>query len=251
MTLSLVRGFHVVVAAASLLLINSSGALAASFSAGPISDISSACSGRTRRWSRPSIPRVATSTRCGWAARASASPARPTAATLRARRSRCPDRAPACVGPGHRGRAGWHRLRGVHGHQEQLHLPVVDASFDHGATVPAGELAAPAQDQKNWGDRDFIAVGPGRQRLSHLGLRAERRGRDVHLRAGGSCSFAAGDLNVVIQKSTDGGRSWGPMFQSARLPGERRRQRADAGRAERPDRRALPGLPVPTRRPTP
>jgi hypothetical protein len=28
---------------------------------------------------------------------------------------------------------------------------------------------------------------------------------------GGSCAFATGDLNVVIQKSTDYGRTWGPM----------------------------------------
>ena len=28
----------------------------------------------------------------------------------------------------------------------------------------------------------------------------------------GSCAFATGDLNVVIQKSTDGGKTWGPII---------------------------------------
>ena len=37
--------------------------------------------------------------------------------------------------------------------------PVVAASFDHGATFPHLTSLTPP-DAKNWGDRDFIAVGP-------------------------------------------------------------------------------------------
>jgi hypothetical protein len=29
---------------------------------------------------------------------------------------------------------------------------------------------------------------------------------------GGSCAFATGDLNAVVQKSTDGGKTWGPII---------------------------------------
>jgi len=37
--------------------------------------------------------------------------------------------------------------------------PIVAASFDHGATFSQVTSLAPP-DAKNWGDRDFIAVGP-------------------------------------------------------------------------------------------
>src|SRR6266849_3115141 len=39
------------------------------------------------------------------------------------------------------------------------YYPVVDASFDHGATFAQSSSLIPP-DAKNWGDRDFIAVGP-------------------------------------------------------------------------------------------
>jgi hypothetical protein len=39
------------------------------------------------------------------------------------------------------------------------YYPVVDASFDHGATFTQSSSLIPP-DPKTWGDRDFIAVGP-------------------------------------------------------------------------------------------
>ncbi|HYZ57421.1 MAG TPA: sialidase family protein [Streptosporangiaceae bacterium] len=88
--------------------------------------------------------------------------------------------------------------------------PIVAASFDHGATFPqVSSLVPPVKG--NWGDRDFIAAG---------------RNGDVYLTwdygpsaakvkflcsSGGSCAFSAGDLNAVIQKSIDGGKTWGPI----------------------------------------
>ena len=43
--------------------------------------------------------------------------------------------------------------------------------------------------------------------------------------AGGSCGFATGDLNVVMQRSTDGGRPGAHIARQPGLPGQRRRQR--------------------------
>ena len=88
--------------------------------------------------------------------------------------------------------------------------PVVDASFDHGATFPQVSADLPAQ-QGNWGDRDFIAVsstgtvyvtwdyGPSAAEIKLL------------CSPTGSCAYSAGDFNAVIQKSADGGKTWGPI----------------------------------------
>jgi hypothetical protein len=86
--------------------------------------------------------------------------------------------------------------------------PVIAKSFDHGATFPqvSADLSPHAGD---WGDRDFIAVsktgtvyvtwdyGPSAAEIKLL------------CSPNGSCAYAAGDFNAVIQKSTDGGKTWG------------------------------------------
>src|SRR5579859_2549011 len=88
--------------------------------------------------------------------------------------------------------------------------PVVAASFDHGATFSQVSSLLPP-DAKNWGDRDFIAVAPDGTvyltwdygpSVSQLTLVCARIG---------SCSFATGELNAVVESSTDGGRTFGPM----------------------------------------
>src|SRR5205823_461396 len=68
-----------------------------------------------------------------------------------------------------------------------------------------------AEVEQNWGDRVFIAVGldgavyvtwdygPSRKTVTYL------------CDPSGSCGFATGQLNVVMQKSTDRGKSFGPM----------------------------------------
>jgi hypothetical protein len=88
--------------------------------------------------------------------------------------------------------------------------PVVDASFDHGVTFPQQASLVPP-DAKNWGDRDFIAVGPDGTVYVTWDYGPERTSLSYICSASGSCAFATGDLNVVIQKSTDGGRTFGPM----------------------------------------
>ncbi len=97
-------------------------------------------------------------------------------------------------------------------HQAGHHMyPVVDASFDHGVSFPQVSPLLPAKNG-NWGDRDFIAVsrtgtvyvtwdyGPSAALVKFLCSR------------GGSCAFKAGDVNTVIQRSTDGGKTWGPII---------------------------------------
>jgi hypothetical protein len=97
-------------------------------------------------------------------------------------------------------------------HQANGHMyPVVDASADHGASFPQVSPLLPAQ-RGNWGDRDFIAVskagmvyvtwdyGPSAALVKFL------------CPPNGSCAFKAGDVNTVIQRSTDGGKTWGPII---------------------------------------
>jgi hypothetical protein len=90
------------------------------------------------------------------------------------------------------------------------YYPVVAASTDHGSSFSqVTSLLPPAA--KNWGDRDFIAVGPDGAVYLTWDYGPERTSISYVCNAAGSCSFASGDLNVVIQKSTDGGKTFGPM----------------------------------------
>src|SRR5690349_81393 len=88
--------------------------------------------------------------------------------------------------------------------------PRVAASFDHGVTFPqVTDLVPP--DARNWGDRDFIAVGRDGTLYLTWDYGPERSSVTFLCASNGSCGFATGDLNVVMQKSTDRGRSFGPM----------------------------------------
>jgi hypothetical protein len=88
--------------------------------------------------------------------------------------------------------------------------PVVDASFDHGQTFTQSSSLIPP-DQKNWGDRDFIAVGPDGTIYVTWDYGPNRTSVTFVCASNGSCSFSTGDLNVVMQKSTDGGKTWSTM----------------------------------------
>src|SRR2546430_15238622 len=88
--------------------------------------------------------------------------------------------------------------------------PIVAASFDHGATfVQVTSLVPP--DAKNWGDRDFIAVGPDGAVYVTWDYGPERTSVTTICATNGSCAFATGDLNVVMQRSTDRGKTFSPM----------------------------------------
>src|SRR5229473_1712073 len=90
------------------------------------------------------------------------------------------------------------------------YYPVVDASFDHGVTFPQSSSLIPP-DAKNWGDRDFIAVGPDGTVYVTWDYGPERTSITYICASNGSCAFATGDLNVVMQKSADGGQTWSTM----------------------------------------
>ncbi len=84
--------------------------------------------------------------------------------------------------------------------------PVVDISTDHGATFHVHALGTPHRG--NFGDRDFIAVGPRGQIYVTWDYAPDAKRVKTVCFTGGSCSFKAGDLNAVVQRSTDGGRTW-------------------------------------------
>ena len=89
-------------------------------------------------------------------------------------------------------------------------FPVVEASFNHGRTFPQ-VTALVARKRNNWGDRDFIAVGPDGSVYLTWDYGPSAKAVTYICSKGGSCAFATGDLNVVMQKSADGGKSWGPI----------------------------------------
>ena len=88
--------------------------------------------------------------------------------------------------------------------------PIVAASFDHGATFAQVSSLFPP-DHKNWGDREFLAVGPDGSVYLTWDYGPQRTSVTFICAASGSCAFATGDLNVVIQKSADKGKTWGAM----------------------------------------
>jgi hypothetical protein len=90
------------------------------------------------------------------------------------------------------------------------YYPVVDASFDHGTSFTQSSSLVPP-DAKNWGDRDFIVVGPDGTVYVTWDYGPERTSITYICASNGSCAFATGDLNVVLQKSSDGGKTWSKM----------------------------------------
>jgi hypothetical protein len=90
------------------------------------------------------------------------------------------------------------------------YFPVVAASFDHGASFPQVTGVRPPA-RGNFGDRDFLAVSPSG--AVYLTWDYGPAGGEVHTlcSAGGSCAFSSGDLNAVVQRSSDRGRTWGPI----------------------------------------
>jgi hypothetical protein len=90
--------------------------------------------------------------------------------------------------------------------------PVVDISTDHGTTFPAARSLVPPR-KDNWGDRDFIAVGRNGAIYVTWDYGPHNLTRkDFICSPTGSCSFVAGDLNAVVQKSTDNGRTWSKII---------------------------------------
>jgi hypothetical protein len=89
--------------------------------------------------------------------------------------------------------------------------PAVAVSHDHGRSfdrVSRLPVPTPQTVRGNWGDREFVAVGP--DGVVYVTWDYGPRADEVKIEClrSGSCVFTAGDFNAVIQKSVDGGKTW-------------------------------------------
>ena len=88
--------------------------------------------------------------------------------------------------------------------------PVLAVSHDHGRSfdrfttlpVPAGKGVG------NWGDRPFVAAGRNGAVYMTWDYGPRRDQVRIVCPPTSSCFFTEGDFNAVLQKSTDGGRTW-------------------------------------------
>src|SRR5579859_3563118 len=101
-------------------------------------------------------------------------------------------------------------INGPFGHPATSMYPVVAVSVDHGLSFSRVTPDLPPA-RGNWGDRVFIAAG--QDGTVYLTWDYGPSAAEVKLRCsrGGSCAYANGDLNAVIQRSADRGRTWGPI----------------------------------------
>jgi len=88
--------------------------------------------------------------------------------------------------------------------------PVIAVSHDHGTAFTQVHQDLPPK-PGNWGDRDFLAAGRGGQLFLTWDYGPSAGAVRTLCARGGSCSYAAGDLNAVVQTSDDGGATWGPI----------------------------------------
>jgi BNR/Asp-box repeat len=88
--------------------------------------------------------------------------------------------------------------------------PVVATSFDHGATFSQAASLIPHV-VGNWGDRDFIAAGRGGTVYVTWDYGPSIADVQIVCSPAGSCAYGAVDATAVVQKSTDYGKTWGPI----------------------------------------
>lgn len=89
--------------------------------------------------------------------------------------------------------------------------PAVTVSHDHGrsfgriSTLPVPATKKPIG---SWGDRPFIAVGPKGTLYVTWDYGPRRDQVRIVCPPTSSCYFTGGDFNAVLQRSTDGGKTW-------------------------------------------
>jgi hypothetical protein len=86
--------------------------------------------------------------------------------------------------------------------------PAVAVSHDHGRSFDrVSRLPVPAG-KPNWGDREFIAVGRNGVVYVTWDYGPRRDQVKIVCPPTSSCYFGGGDFNAVLQKSSDGGKTW-------------------------------------------
>jgi hypothetical protein len=85
--------------------------------------------------------------------------------------------------------------------------PAVAVSHDHGRSFDRVSTL-PVPSRKNFGDRPFLAVGPGGAVYVTWDYGPRRDQVRLVCTPTSSCYFKGGDFNAVLQKSVDGGRTW-------------------------------------------
>ena len=90
------------------------------------------------------------------------------------------------------------------------YYPVVMASFDNGQSFPQSTSLLPPN-TGNWGDRVFLATDSAGTVYATWDYGPDYSLIKLLCTRGGSCSYSAGDLNEVMQTSTDRGLTFGPM----------------------------------------
>ena len=204
---------RVVMTAALLSLVSASGATAASLSAGPISDISATCAKQNAEVEQAVDPATGDIYE-EWIGCSGIGFSRSTDGGQ--------TWSPAITLPtgGGAGKKTWDPAVAVAPNgtvyasfmvsRNGQSYPLVDASFDHGVTFPQVTSLSPPG-PKNWGDRDFIAVGPNGNVYVTWDYAPSASTLTTVCASNGSCGYTTGELNVVFQKSTDGGRTFGGM----------------------------------------
>ena len=89
--------------------------------------------------------------------------------------------------------------------------PAVAVSHDHGGSFDRfSTLPVPATKSAggNWGDREFIAVGPNGAVYVTWDYGPRRAQVRIVCPPTSSCYFRGGDFNAVLQRSSDGGKTW-------------------------------------------
>lgn len=89
--------------------------------------------------------------------------------------------------------------------------PAVVVSHDRGRSFGSAvhlPVPTPSSTRGNFGDRDFVAVGPDGTVYVTWDYGPSFDEVRIFCPRGGSCAYSAGDFNAVVQKSPDGGKTW-------------------------------------------
>src|SRR5947208_3390326 len=91
--------------------------------------------------------------------------------------------------------------------------PAIDVSSACAGQNTEVEQAASLIPHKagNWGDRDFIAAGRGGTVYVTWDYGPSAADVKIVCASSGSCAYSVVDATAVIQKSTDHGKTWGPI----------------------------------------